>query len=838
MAFIKIFSDIKETDLPLVGGKGLNLGLLVEAGFSVPDGFCVTTDAYKHAIGQTNNPAIASISQDMADEILSAYSQLGSGKVAVRSSATAEDLPDASFAGQQDTFLNIQGNENLLEAIKDCWASLRSERAIAYRSEREIDDSLVSMSVVIQKMLQPDSSGVMFSVSPADEKSLMIESSWGLGEAIVSGKVMPDSFTVDRDSLQIADSAILSKKVMITEAGELEVPAEKQAIPSLKEEQIIQLARMGLEVEKFYSAPQDMEWALVNDELYLLQSRPITVSGTDSEVEELRQEEIAKLQEMAENTGTVWCRFNLAETLPEPLPMTWAIISKFMSGHGGFGLTYKELGFMPGKEVDEKGVVDLICGRAFFNLSREARLYFDEYPLEHNFQKLKENPASASYPEPTVNIKRSSFGFWFKFPYYIHKMLAADRNMKRIRKDYASKLRTKIFPEYCQYIQEQKKIKLSELSDADVISKFHEWVDKILHDSAKDGLIASILAGMSYNNLQTLLIKCFGDEGKAMLDNLIVGLDGDLTVKTNQKLWEVAHDRLSKNDFLHDYGHRAAGEFELAQPRWRENPDYVENMIQMYREHEEFDPEAQHNSQKKRREEAESDLNNRLSSGKAKAYSKQILKELEYAQKYLPYRETAKFYLMMGYELIRNALVELGNRCFGSEDDIFYLVPEELPELMSCKDPSIRESLHRKAMERKHRRNKLLSIDLPDVIFSDSLDQIGDPPLLDASEEMDGTPVSGGVATSEAKVLLKPPQSQADMETGYILVCPSTDPGWAPLFPGARGLVMERGGALSHGAIVAREYGIPAVANIPGATKLIKDGQRIKVDGNKGKVSI
>ncbi len=150
----------------------------------------------------------------------------------------------------------------------------------------------------------------------------------------------------------------------------------------------------------------------------------------------------------------------------------------------------------------------------------------------------------------------------------------------------------------------------------------------------------------------------------------------------------------------------------------------------------------------------------------------------------------------------------------------------------------MRAPFQNKVTERKRRRDKLLSIELPDVIFSDALEQIGDPPLPESSEELDGTPISGGVTTGEAKVLLKPPQSQEDMETGHILVCPSTDPGWAPLFPGARGLVMERGGVLSHGAIVAREYGIPAVANIPGATKIIKDGQTIKVDGNKGKVSI
>ena len=216
MMFIKKFADIKNTDLSLVGGKGLNLGLLTKAGFRVPDGFCVTTQAHETAAKQS--PTVE-LPEDMAGEILNAYSQLGGGKVAVSSSATAEDLPDASFAGQQDTFLNVQGDENLLQAIKDCWASLWSDRAVAYRSQRGMEDDQVAMSVVVQKMLQSDVSGVMFSVSPGDENSLMIEASWGQGEAIVSGKVTPDCFTVDRDSLQIGDCTICSKTLMITETG-------------------------------------------------------------------------------------------------------------------------------------------------------------------------------------------------------------------------------------------------------------------------------------------------------------------------------------------------------------------------------------------------------------------------------------------------------------------------------------------------------------------------------------------------------------------------------------------------------------------------------------------
>lgn len=839
--FIKWFEDIQETDSPLVGGKCLNLGLLIKAGFRVPAGFCVTTYAYRSVSHNPGTWNAAPLPKDMVEESLEAYRYLGSGRVAVRSSATTEDLPEASFAGQHDTFLNVQGSQELLDAIMKCWKSLWSDRSVAYRRQMGIADNRISMAVAVQRMLEPDSSGVMFSVSPVNNELLMIEASWGLGEAVVLGKVTPDSFSVDRSSLQIVNRNISSKEIMITEKGEQKVSKRREA-PSLSDDQLVELASIGLRIEALYSSPQDIEWALVGTEFYILQSRPITTGKkgyhpfSDSDLEQLRQEEISKIRAMAEDTGTVWCAFNLSETLLAPLPMTWGIITKFMSGRGGFGMAYRELGFMPSKELDEKGVIDLICGRVYINLSREARLYFDEFPFEHNFEKLKENPANASYPQPTVNIRRSTARFWLKFPYYIFKMVAADRKMKRIRKDYDSRLKTEIINRYCEYIEDQRKIQLADLSDSEIISKMNEWIDETLCNFAKDGLKASILAGMAYSSLKLALTKCFEENSQSILEDLTIGLQGDLTVDMNQKIWEIAHDRLSIKEFLEEYGHRAAGEFELAQPRWREDIAHVENMVNIFREQMELNPEKQFLSQKERRKKAEASLKERLSTGKAKAYRKTILREVQYAQRYMPFREANKFYLMMGYELIRNALLELGSRHFSFAEDVFYLTPDELPQLIDCRDAPEHALFHRKVVERRLRRGRLLSIELPDTIFSDSLHEIGNPSPLKSARELDGVPISGGVADGEARVLLNPTYRVGNLGTGYILVCISTDPGWAPLFPGARGIVMERGGVLSHGAIVAREYGIPGVANVTGATRIIKDGQRVKVDGNKGKV--
>jgi len=875
MKYIKYFTEINKSDLPIVGGKGLNLGLLTLEGFLVPDGFCITTEAYCHttqAVTLTDDSCsvpileTADIQQDLYDEIMSAYNTIGAGRVAVRSSATAEDLPDASFAGQQDTFLNVQGETQLLDAVKRCWASLWSERAIVYRRNQNIDDSQVAMSVVVQKMIDSNVSGVMFTANPksprpplikgekgidetkvergADE--IVIESSFGLGEAIVSGKVSPDHFVVDRDSLDIVEKIISRKQLMITQDGEVETPESKQTQSSLNDEQVKNLAQLGLEIERFYGAPQDIEWAFAEERFYVLQARPITTlqqrltprqARGRPELEQLRQEEILTLQKKAEPEGTVWSSFNLSEVLPAPLPMTWGIIKKFMSGRGGFGLTYRDLGFIPSKDVDEHGVLDLICGRVYFNLSREAKLYFNEFPMEHNFDELKNDPQKAIYPKATVNIKHSTAKFWLKFLYYVYKMIASEHKIKHIRKDFDRVLTKQIFPKFRQYVEEQQQIDLTQFSDQQVLDKLNEWSHETLTVFAKDALKASIFAGLSYVNLETAIVKCFGEEQRERAKALIVGLEGDLTVDMNLKMWEVAQGRISLEYFLNEYGHRAVGEFELAQPRWREDASFVQKMIEIFKDSEETAPVERLKVQKAERQRTEQELDN-LSAGRfAEAMRQQIARELEFTQRYMPFRETAKFYIMLGYELIRKSLLELDRR-FKLNGDIFYLTLEELPLLTEG------QSWNDIISQRKHRREQLLEIDLPEVIFSDALEEIGNPKsyswdrdeTLQGSQTLQGFSVSAGVAEGIASVVIDPADALTS-RTNYVLVCPSTDPAWTPLFLNACALIMERGGMLSHGAVVAREYGIPAVVNISNATKLIKDGQRIQVDGNRGIVT-
>jgi pyruvate,water dikinase len=840
MQFIKHFSEIDAADLSRVGGKGLNLGKLTQVGFRVPQGFCLTTDAYLFSVQNLSEQNADSIkdlmlASELVTEIRTAYEKLQTATVAVRSSATAEDLAEASFAGQQDTFLNVTPDE-LLEALKACWASLWSERAIAYRQTQGIDDEGLAMAVVIQEMCDADVSGVLFTVSPFNADVSIVESNWGLGESVVSGAITPDSFHVSRETGEVVERNIAVKREMVTATGVSEVASAQQDVSSLTDTQLKELTRLGMQVEAHYGQPMDIEWALADGQFVLLQARHVTVRDTASKasketVEELRQGEIQILEARAEPHGTVWCHHNLAEVLPTPLPMTWGIMKTFMSGAGGLGKAYRGLGFYPSGRLDDEGILDLICGRIYVNLNREAELHFEGFPFAHDFAALKRNPQQAMYAQAQTDITRSNASFWLKLPLHIVRMSKAEMRLRQCRSDFDRLLTEEVFPTFQAEVEAERDILYSDLSDAELVAKFQTWRAKTLNDFAPKALTATLLAGFSLQRLEAGLQKCLDETAAKMLaSRLISGLSGNLTVETNEKLQQVATGELTLTDFLKDYGHRAVDEFELAQPRWREDATYLEQIVASFRQEGPQMPESdQHFARRvEQREAAEKELAAIL---RDKAgLRKQIESELDFTRRYMPFRETAKFYLMLGYEQIRRALLELDGR-YALDGGIFYLVPDELQLLMNGKDFS--DVIATRKMERE----LMLQIEVPDVIFSDSLEQIGAPMATDAAEMYTGVAVSAGIATGKARVLLTPADIRPS-DRDYILVCPSTDPAWTPLFLHAAGLVMERGGILSHGAVVAREYGVPAVANIPNATRHIADGQRLHIDGKAGTVSI
>lgn len=840
------FDLIRPHDLPAVGGKALSLGLLACAGLPVPPGFCLTTAAYR------NRPLADGLAAAVAD----AYRALGCGPVAVRSSATAEDGAAASFAGQQETILGVEGEQNLLSAIEQCWASLHTARAIAYRRHQSIAESDLAMAVVVQRLIPAEVAGVLFTRDPLDPsgKQMLVEASWGLGESVVSGKVTPDRFHLDRDTGRLLDQHINVKTIQRTAAGEEPVSHDLQSIPCLDEKQLAELAELGRKVEAFYREPRDIEWAFACGQFWLLQARPITASGHD-ERDTVRQGEIDSLRVKADSRGTIWSRYNLAEVLPEPTPMTWAIVQRYlMSGKGGFGRMYKDLGYDPDPGLDDEGIFDLVCGRPYCNLSREPLLYGRHIPYEHPFKALKADPRRALYPTPVINPRRFSAASLVSMPLWLPplmvKQITSGATRRRLMKTFADRFRAEIAPAFRDETARARETNLDAFDDGRLLRFLDHWIERTLGEFARHSLKPTALAALALADLEEKLAVVVGpDWASEIARDLVMGVHPDPEADLPGAMRDVAENHLSRADFLAKFGHRGSEEMELSRPRWEEDPDTLERIAPVTGTQEPLSGiklarnEVQHGASivktdSPRSTKDESRVNHgptpedRLANIPRLADFQRdiLLEQTRVLHTYLGLRETGKHYLMYGYSLIRRALLEIDRR--GKlHDGVFFLTPEELPQLLKGKDLSARIS------ERRRRRSLALGLEVPSVLFSDDLEAIGRPVDHGDADMLQGVPISAGVAEAVALVL-EHPHAQSIPAEGYILVCPSTDPAWVPLFVRAKGLVMETGGVLSHGAIVAREYGLPAVAGLPGVLHRIKTGQRLRVDGTRGLVSV
>jgi pyruvate,water dikinase len=821
MTDLRTFDQIGPHDAEHVGGKGLSLGLMASAGLPVPPGFCVTSAAYRRCRGRP-----VADQPDLAGPVADAYRVLGGGPVAVRSSATAEDGSAASFAGQQETFLHIDGDAAVLDAVQRCWASLDSDRAVAYRRKQGIADEGLAMAVVVQRLVPAEVAGVLFTRDPLDPtgRRMLVEASWGLGEAVVSGRVTPDRYAVDRETGAVLDEQVNAKAVEVTRDGERPVPPERQTAPCLDDRQLAELAELGRRVEAFYGAPRDVEWAWDGGRFWLLQARPITAADA-GERERARAEEIDALRARAEPTGTVWARFNLSESLPEPTPLTWSIVRRFMSGRGGFGLMYRDLGFDPDPALDDDGIFDLVCGRPYCNLSRECRMHYRRLPFAHNFAALKAAPQKALYPQPQPDWTRVGCSFWFAAPVILWKAMVqmgrAVATQKDLVKTFPQRFRGEIVPAFLRDMDEAARLDLTRLDGPALLAELERLVRRVLYDFAREGLTPTALAAVVMADLEAKLAALGPDRARAAVRGLMVGARPDADLDLPAALADLADGRLSRDAFLERFGHRGSQEMELSLPRWAEDHAALDAQLAGLRGASHTAARGWEEAWRRVSEEA------KLTGPAAEAAKADVAKLHEL----LGLREAAKHHLMRGFAAIRRALRELDRRS-RLDGGVFYLTLDELPRLVAGEDFSALIA------ERRKRRRLLLSLEVPPVLFSDDLDAIGrPPPPPDGATNLPGVPLSAGVAEAPALVLDEPPQGAAPAGP-YVLVCPSTDPAWVPLFVNARALVMETGGVLSHGAIVAREFGLPAVAGLSGVTRRLKTGQRLRVDGGSGVVTV
>ncbi|WP_432934581.1 rifamycin-inactivating phosphotransferase [Microbispora sp. CA-135349] len=864
------FEQIDSTNVADVGGKGVHLGELSRIdGIRVPDGFCVTTDAFQRVVAEVpsidaqldllsrvepdDRAAIRTLSADvrravegaampgdLAAAIGESVARLGEhASYAVRSSATAEDLPTASFAGQQDSYLNIVGLAEILRHVRRCWASLFTERAVIYRRRNGFDHRKVRMAVVVQRMVFPDAAGILFTADPvtSNRKVATVEAGWGLGEALVSGLLSGDVYTVRDDRVVTATVATKPRFVRASPGGgtqDAPVEPQRQTRPALTDAQVVRLVRLGRRIEAHFGRPQDIEWCLAGDEFHIVQSRPITtlfpVPHTDDQENHLYVS-VGHQQMMTDAMKplglSLW-------QLTTPRPM-----------HEAGGRLF----------VDVAPILATAAGRAYMigTLGKSDPLIRDalqtvvdrgdflrSLPDEESGEKSGPAPAGDA-PAPietdpavvTQLIRRSEASVAtlrreiqdLSGPALLDFILADIAELKRILFDPRSTQVIMAGMEAAWWLNDHLETWLGEKNAADALTQ------SVPHNVTSEmGLALLDVADTIRPHADVVaFLQRVVDEGR----------DGDGFLDELAALPGGRDTRDAIRGYLDKYGMRCAGEIDITRTRWSEHPaTLVPSILGNIRN---FEPGAgrrrfEQGLQESRRKEQELLTRLRaLPDGERKA--EETKRMIDRVRTFAGYREYPKYGMVSRYFAYKQALLREADRLVRSgvlreTDDIFFLRFEELHEVVRTNDVDAALILERREAFRSYE-----ALTPPRVLTSDGETITGRYRRDDApAGALVGLPVSAGTVEGRARVITD--MAQADLEAGDILVTAYTDPSWTPLFVAVAGLVTEVGGLMTHGAVIAREYGLPAVVGVERATRLIRDGQRIRVHGTDGYVEI
>ena len=806
---VRPLADLGARDLAVAGGKGANLGELMRAGFAVPDGFVVTTDAYGLASSSldASDPLAAQehlrsapVPDEVAAAVRDAYGALG-GMVAVRSSATAEDLPEASFAGQQDTYLGVQGEDAVIDAVRKCWASLWNERAVSYRATHGVSTSGLALAVVVQRLVRARSAGVLFTADPLTgrRRRAVVDAVRGLGERLVSGAANPDHFVVD------------------TQSGEI---LERDG-DALDDARLVELARVGDRIERHFGRPQDIEWAVDAERLWIVQSRDITTlyplpAGLPDADRDMR----------------VFLSANVAQGVFQPLtPMglqTFRLLSTAFATAVG----------RPPQDVDAGASILKDSG---------LRLWIDLTPAIRN-------SATREIPVRALSVMEARSEGVFR-ALFADARLAPHRG-SRLRTGLTLAgvlLRLGVIPTIVgaafrpDAARERLYRRLRAVDEADAgptttaierVGAFERLLVTV-PPRLFPRLVAPLVAGLfSYNAAGRLL---HGIATQDEMRTVLRGLPYNPTTEMDLALWSIARE--TRGDpaaeeralaaFLERYGHRAVAEIDLGVPRWAEDPTYLRTAIAGYRRLDDaaLAPDAQFARGARDAEATIAALLSRVH-GPRRLLARALFRRV---RALAGLREMPKFQIMRIFGRARGILAPVGDELaaagrIAAANDLWFLTLPEVRRGLAGEDLRALVASRRAEYEREKRRRHI-----PRVLLSDGTDAEAAYAPAPAGA-IRGTAASPGVATGTARVLHAPGDGQ--LEPGEILVAPATDPGWTPLFLTARALVMEMGGMMSHGAVVAREYGIPAVVGVAGATERIRTGDRITVDGSSGSVSL
>ncbi|BAH44786.1 probable phosphoenolpyruvate synthase [Brevibacillus brevis NBRC 100599] len=860
------FQEMKKTQLLLVGGKGLHLGELSKIqGIQVPEGFCVTTVGYQKMVESNDmyhalldqlttlkvqdREQVGEISRKIRESIMEAeipsdvvkavthyLSQFGEEHAyAVRSSATAEDLPHASFAGQQDTYLNIIGKEAILRHISKCWASLFTDRAVIYRMQNGFDHSHVYLSVIVQKMVFPQASGILFTADPitSNRKLLSIDASFGLGEALVSGLVSADCYKVQE--AEIVDKRIATKKLAIygrKEGGTetQQIDPDQQKTQTLADEQILQLARIGRQIEAYFGSPQDIEWCLGDDTFYIVQSRPITT--------------LYPIPEANDQENHVYVSVGHQQMMTDPMkPLGLSLFllttSAPMSKAGGrlFVDVTKMLASPDSRQtiLDTLGQSDPLIKDALLTVIERGD-FIQSFKIEQNPDKSNKGMSFWGFQEQFEND-----------PTIVSDLIKrSQKSIEEVKYNIQTKSGSDLFDFIREDIQQLKKIIFDPQNIGVITAAMNasKWINENMNMWLGEKNVADTLTQSVANNITS-------EMGLALMDVADIVrpypevIDFLQHVKDDNFLNEMVQFEGGQETqdaiyaYLTRYGMRCSGEIDITKTRWSEKPIMLVPMILGNIKN--FEPNAGKRKFEQGQQEAlekEQELLARLMQlpdGEQKA--KKTKQMIDLIRNFIGYREYPKYSMMNRYFVYKQALLKeaeqlVQTKVIHEKDDIYYLTFEELHEVV--RTDKLDDQIINKRKDEYKFFEKLTP---PRVITSDGEIIVGQYKRENLpANALVGIPVSTGVIEGRARVILN--MEDADLEDGDILVTAFTDPGWTPLFVSIKGLVTEVGGLMTHGAVIAREYGLPAVVGVEKATTLIKDGQRIRVHGTEGYIEI
>jgi pyruvate,water dikinase len=858
------FEEVDATQAAVAGGKGAHLGELSRIdGVSVPPGFCVTTDAFRRALADASSiderlarlgrldpedrEAIRALSAevrrtvegiavpgDVRAAIAAALARLGEeAAYAVRSSATAEDLPTASFAGQQDTYLNVVGPAAILRHVSRCWASLFTERAVTYRLRNGFDHGAVEMAVVVQRMVFPHASGILFTADPvtSDRTTACVEAGYGLGEALVSG-------LVDADAYSVRDGAIVARTVGEKRVATRALPTggtEEQATdpaqrtePALTDAQVVRLVQLGRSIEAHFGGPQDIEWCLVGDDFEIVQSRPITT--------------LFPIPDAGDREHHVFVSVGHQQMMTDPMtPLGISIwrMTAMPRMHEAGGRLFVDVAQALASPATRAGVIEAL-GTSDPLIGDALQTLVDRSDVIPSPPPAADAPAAGAPREAPAPIETD--------PAIVAELVERGRaSNEAVARAIRSRSGAALLDFVVADLQELKRI-LFDPRSAQVYTAAMDaaaWLNEHLQEWLGEKNVADTLTQSVPGNVTSEMGLALLDVADAVRPHpevvaLLAAADDE---RFPDRLAEVAggaEARAAIERFLDRYGMRCVGEIDISRPRWVERPTTLLPLILGNVRN--FEPGESGRRFERGRQEAaakEQEVLARLRTlpdGERKAAETKRM--IDRVRTFIGYREYPKYFLVSRYLVYKRALTAEAERLvqagvLRAPDDLFFLGFEELREL-------VRDGRAVDGRLVDRRRDGLRSYQAltpPRVITSDGEVVAGEYRRGDLPPgALAGLPVSGGTVEGRARVVLD--VADADLEPGDVLVTAYTDPSWSPLFVAVAGLVTEAGGLMTHGAVIAREYGLPAVVGVEQATRLIRDGQRIRVHGTDGYVEL